>query len=490
MRGQPMKSSERGSAMILSLIIVMALSVIGASLTVLSLSETYGSMNYRLMSQARYGAESGVHKVAHYLLNTYVAPGGVGDPLTAYDITKSPVKYNGADVVLSTIPGVTSNYPLGSVVSNFQSAAAGSLVTGNANIQYTGTATLLSMRQILAYGSTTPITIQTWQITADGTTTGARGAQVEVTATLERQTVSLYPFAVFATSATCGALQFAGGAVVDSYDSSNIIVQGSNVVTQQYGGNIGSNGNLNESGNPTTVWGTMSTPRTGVGGCSSNGVDAWTINGNASVSGGLVQLPQALTYPTPPAPNPMPPTTSLSLDQNSTCAGISGCTMHAAPNAGPILAPGSYGNVDLTAHAKVHFTTGTYTINSMSMQGNAEIFIDSGPVIFNVAGAGVTTPLDLVGGSVTNSTLNPSMLQIQYAGTGAVKVAGGSATSGMVYAPNAPVTLAGGSDWYGAIIAATVQDTGGMHVHNDRQLANEFFSVGNYMLSAFSWKKS
>src|SRR5205823_1213815 len=128
-------------------------------------------------------------------------------------------------------------------------------------------ATLLSMRQVVVYGALAPVTIQTWRLTADGTTTGARAAQVEVTATLERQLVPLYPYAVFATDTGCGALKFSGGAVVDSYDSAAITYQGSNVVTQQYDGNIGSNGNLNESGNPTTVYGSMSTPKTGVGGC-------------------------------------------------------------------------------------------------------------------------------------------------------------------------------------------------------------------------------
>ena len=28
-----------------------------------------------------------------------------------------------------------------------------------------------------------------------------------------------------------------------------------------------------------------------------------------------------------------------------------------------------------------------------------------------------------------------------------------------------------------------------LKIHNDRQLANNPFSVGNYMLSSFSWKK-
>ena len=49
-------------------------SVVGASLMLLSQTETYASMNYRSMTQARYAAESGVHKAINYLLNSYAAP--------------------------------------------------------------------------------------------------------------------------------------------------------------------------------------------------------------------------------------------------------------------------------------------------------------------------------------------------------------------------------------------------------------------------------
>ena len=344
----------------MSLLIVLALSIIGAALTVLSLSETYGSMNYRLMSQARYGAESAVHKAANHLINTYVVPGGGGDPLGAYTLTASPVTANGTPVVLSSITGTPGNYPVGGVQTAFQTASTGSLQTGNANIQYTASARLLSMRSIDIYGSVTPVVIQTWQITGRGTTTGARNAMVEVTATLERQTISLFNFAVFATSPECGALKFGGGAAVDSYDSQNIQWNNGQVVTDTYGGNIGSNGNLNEGGNGTVIYGTMSTPRSGVGNCANGGVNAWTSNGNAQVTGGLNQLPQSLTYPPPDPPSPLPPTTTLSLNKNSTCAGITG--MPGNPNG--LGAAGTYGNISLTAQVTIQ--TAGVSINSAS----------------------------------------------------------------------------------------------------------------------------
>jgi type II secretory pathway component PulK len=54
-------NGEQGIALVLSLFLIAAMSVIAASLMLLSQTETYSSMNYRLMSQARYGAESCVH---------------------------------------------------------------------------------------------------------------------------------------------------------------------------------------------------------------------------------------------------------------------------------------------------------------------------------------------------------------------------------------------------------------------------------------------
>jgi hypothetical protein len=41
----------------------------------------------------------------------------------------------------------------------------------------------------------------------------------------------------------------------------------------------------------------------------------------------------------------------------------------------------------------------------------------------------------------------------------------------VVYAPNAAVTLTGGSDFFGAILGQTVTDAGGPAIHYDLNLA-------------------
>src|SRR6266849_5918358 len=93
--------NDRGIALVLAMLLMMVTSVVAASLMFLARSETLSTSNYRLMSQARYGAESGFQKAANYLLSTYVPPDSAGaDPITAYVYTGlSPVTYNGAPVV-------------------------------------------------------------------------------------------------------------------------------------------------------------------------------------------------------------------------------------------------------------------------------------------------------------------------------------------------------------------------------------------------------
>src|SRR2546430_17319289 len=83
------RSNERGMAIMLALMLMTALSLLGASLMFLAQSETYASMNYRMMSQARYAAESGIHKAASFLLDvTQYDPMNPNDDIHNYDVTK------------------------------------------------------------------------------------------------------------------------------------------------------------------------------------------------------------------------------------------------------------------------------------------------------------------------------------------------------------------------------------------------------------------
>src|SRR5436190_9383533 len=101
------RSNDKGIALVLALFMILIMSTLATSLMFVSQTETWSSQNYRLMSQARYGAESGVHKTANFLMfpATYVPPGtNPADPLVNYNMTVSPVTWGGNPVVLSSDP--------------------------------------------------------------------------------------------------------------------------------------------------------------------------------------------------------------------------------------------------------------------------------------------------------------------------------------------------------------------------------------------------
>jgi hypothetical protein len=497
------RSSERGVAMIVALFMVLVLSVLGSSLMFVSRTETLSSLNYKTMSQARYGAESGVHRAANHLLWTYVPPGtlNVLDPLAAvYDTTQSPVQFAGADVVLSSDPDVASNYPVAAVRDAFAAAAQGALDTGNGSVEYAARAVLLAMREIphpFIPGSW--ITLQTWQITGTGNIAGAGSAEVEVSAVVEKQAVPVFKYAAFATYPGCGALRFGGGATTDSYDSSDFLGVGTPTL-DDYGGNVGTNGSLTEIGSSTAIHGSLSTPRTGVGPCGGGGaVSALTVSGGATLDDGLVQLPQAVPYPTPPPPSPLPPTTSdaftggCALSTLAFCAGGGGSAL-----IDPSLTGGTVtmGNVSVTAGTNLVLKAGIYVVNSISLVGGASITLDIDPtavpaqsVIFHVAGEGsVTRPIDFLGGSISNDTYDPSRFQFLYGGDKNIRLTGGSESAALIYAPNASGSFSGGGDFYGAVVTNKITDMGGASIHYDRNLDTEALMEGNPTLSAFTWR--
>jgi hypothetical protein len=462
------------------MLLMMVLSVLSASLMFLAQTETASSASYRLMSQARYGAESGVHRTINYLTNAYALPGTVADPLANYDMTKSPVTNvaNNRPVILSSNPAVASNYPVLAVQTAFNNAVQGTMPAGNQTVSYNASAKLLSMIPLVTFGGVTTV-VQTWEITADGSVAGARNATVEVTSTLEQQVVPAAAFAAFATGAGCGALNFHGNNTqTNSYDSIAALVGGQPNVSNA-GGNVGTNGNLTEGGG-ADIYGTLSSPRVGIGNCSAGNVSALSSSGGATVNnhnppqpGDIVNLPQAVTMAPPLVPAGVP-TTSFS------------------GNGQTLLNGASVGNVTVDAHSTLTLgaagVTSIINVNSLTINGNATLQI-LGRVILNVVGAGQTTPIDFTGGSVSNNSFDPTTFQILYAGSDNVKLNGGANTTMLVYAPNAAASFNGGGDFYGSVIAKTVDDNGGAQLHYDRRLGGELFVAGNQMMTAFTWKK-
>jgi hypothetical protein len=525
------RSSQKGVALIFAMIFILVLSITAAALMFLSQSETWSSMNYRLMTQSRYGAEAGLHSAANYIMNTYTLPGGAGDPLSAYNLNNSPVTLaagNTPIVLGPTMNGLSPNYPVASVLTNFNSNTQGSLMAGSSTVNYSVSAELLTMRQVRQCQSLLPLTAQLWRLTSHGDIGGVRSAEVEVSALLESHITPCYNYAGFATGSGCGSISFNGGGTIDSYNSSNMTLQGGSPVTQSYDGNLGSNGNVNTAAN-TTVNGTFSSPDTGVGACGAGGtVDALSGNTTA-VTGcsqsptvcvpapGLVKLPQTVTMVTPQEPAAVP-SPATNLGNGDVPLTLTPCTVN-CPQAGVVGTNGNYGNISLSGGANNVATfvpaiiggvcaPGIYYVNSISLAGNASIAVGpcpgtgpgSGPpvvpavympVVINVVGAGQATPLDIGGNGITNGTYNSTMLQIEYAGTGAINLHGNGDSTAVLYAPNAAITFSGNANWYGSVIGNTIQSNGNARVsiHYDRALQQNLMTVGNWTLDTFTWSK-
>jgi hypothetical protein len=152
-----------------------------------------------------------------------------------------------------------------------------------------------------------------------------------------------------------------------------------------------------------------------------------------------------------------------------------------------------WGNdIRITSGANVTFKPGTYNFNSVTLVGGSTVKTDptaTTAVIFDVVGTGSTNPIDFSGGSVSNPSFVPERFQVLYAGTQGVQISGGTTTALMVFAPNANVSLVGGSGVYGSVLGKTIHDNGGTAVHYDRNLPIDFGMSSNTMLTAFNWKK-
>jgi hypothetical protein len=523
--------NERGIALVFVLFLVTTISALAVSLTFLAQSETFSSGNYRLATQARYAAESGAQKAADFLLDTTqynsatVAPGIV-------DETVSPVTWGGQPVVLSTT-AAKAHYPDPATQAAFLAAVKGTLAAGSASIDFGASATLIHEERFGdAYGGGNTI-VQTWEITSDGTVNGVRPATVEITSTIETPKVPAFSYAAFATDNGCGALTFRGNTGTDSYNSATLPT-GTAPTTcpvgttgpscyKTSGGDVGTNGNMTIDGGAVDVQGNLSTPRTGVGACSAGNVTA--LSGALAVNGGSpIQLPKAVSLPTPSIPSPaaggaLKVNNSSKVNSICTDLGLTAANCN-VDNSGavPVITfqntnttPLHLQEIDLSAHAQIVLVASTnpaitneYDFNAISLSGGSSIGVSTpapdAKVVVRVSGKDTSGPIDPaidfdggtyaapIGTCTTCSMYDATLLQFVYGGTSTVVMTGNSAASATIYAPNAPATLKGTADLYGAIVGKTIEVVGSMNIHYDQQLQALAWTHGAPMQTAFSWR--
>jgi Tfp pilus assembly protein PilX len=477
--------SELGIALIVVLISILLLSTLVAGIIFVTQTQVWTSYNYRLTTQARYAAEAGIQRTMNWIVNSYTAP----STFTSYDTTKYPVQStaNSQPVVLSALSGTSSNYPVSTVQTQYNTALSSQSVSGIPNATFSTTATLLRMTPgsvvswLAAAGAGVP---QTWQITSVGSI-GAVGnilgnATVQLQATYERTGTPIFGYALETTGTGCGTVNISSSSYIDSFNSS----QGTYTATHQAsGGNVATNGNMTLSGS-AKIQGNFSAPNTNTGACPGNGI---TSSSSASpIDTGVTTLSKSLSPANPLVPSPTPPTTTQSI--SGTCGTISGCTKVGTTIS---LSPSStYGNLSVSGATTVHLTAGTYNMNSLALSGASQLVLDSTPVILNMAGGtGASSAVNFSGGTISNATGIASNFAILYAGSLPIALSGGTANYGVVYAPNSAINMSGSAPWYGAFVSKSYVSSGGSLLHYDLALNSSMLTMGSFAPINFSWNK-
>jgi hypothetical protein len=533
------RESEKGVSLLFSMLALLLLTAVAAGMMFMSSTETSISSNFKAEEAAYFAARAGVEEVRDRMLKTHpntinctaqvqdcgllptalpTAAGGVlyilQNGVTAADITNfastNPMvddelchdfPYNGAGyggmtpvpanvrcttlpngawftITPSTAPFAGSGNPLDykwvrvTLKSANSTAYPVDPTQPNATNQvcWNGNSEVLLPAGTPNCNAMVPGTFPVYMVTSLAITPGGgrRLVQQEIAQTPPPSP----PGGLFATGAGCGALNIAGNARTGSFNSATQtpgVSPPSNLTNTN--GNIGANGSMNVGGSSTNVNGSLSTnlPAT-VGGCPANGV---SISGSPGL-GPLVHLNAPYLPPAPPLPNPLPPQTSLTKNNGT-------------------LTPGAYGNVTFKGNVTLQGGTvsnpAVYTINSVTFNGNATVTVN-GPVVINLAGIGQSSVLTMTGNSsFANSTYMPSSLVINYGGSASMDISGGSAMYAIVNAPNAPISLHGGSNFYGQIIGNTIDDQGGVNFFWDTtattpvQNTSSFFEISMRELS-------
>jgi Tfp pilus assembly protein PilX len=296
------------------------------------------------------------------------------------------------------------------------------------------------------------------------------GARKMVQAEVALQPTPPFIYGMYGTSNACPAINFNGNnPSTDSYTSAN---GGSYANHTNTGGDIGTNGgvslgNGNVGGIVGVTSGACATP-VSIGSNGTMGGTTACPSGNSAAC----FLPGPYTFSVPPAPNPVPPTTSYSPPS---------CGGHG--NSGLCMVPGTYGNISITG--ALTLAPGVYNINSISMTGNAGITVTpAGAVTFNVAGTGQSNPIAIAGnGIVDDNTANDFI--INYAGTGTVSIAGNGNVTAILNAPNAAITQQGNGNWFGSIVGSTISIGGNAFFHYDRNSTLAPANNGYYSLVSY-----
>ena len=440
--------NESGTALIATLMFLMAMGVLSTALIFTANNEMMTSAAYKYNQQSYYVASAGVYKAVDWFRTTYNPyDPALGNP---YDqpITFPP-RLGGNAVQLAGREGIYSNYPDGSMAEMFtyqfspynesSKVVADEKNAGNFGIN----ATLLKRREVMFmnpddYTTPVPGAVERWNIDSMGfwgNGTARTLGIARITATIENDGDAFFDRALWGKD----FVDLSGTAYVDSFDP-NIGPWDANNNSGQMGA-IGTNGSLSGGGN-SMIYGDA----------------AYGPNGTCdldpdNVTGNVFHLSEEREFP--------------DMDPFNVGSGT-----QTYRNDGDIIWPGEYGR--LTIRAEVTLKPGDYYIDDFEVTSQGRMILEGPTNLF------VNSDFNMQGQAEAGDPSHPEDLSVWFAGGKGdarppiIKWAGGTSVSASIYAPYASLELTGGTHYSGSFIALGVTMRGNAEVHFDQGSLNRF----------------
>ena len=249
-----------------------------------------------------------------------------------------------------------------------------------------------------------------------------------------------------------------GGGMIDSYDSdsgsyASQATNGPDNKGYMFGnnnGNISSGGMITLGGNAQVHGDAETTPAGG-----------FSLGGDVTVYGDTLRNPNSPELDSIPSSDIAFAQANNDAATNITLAGGAGYD----PFTSTLTVPSG---------ASAVFSSGTYYFSSTDVNGLIEIAPGAEVFIY------ITGTWDSSSGSLVNTDGIPANLRI-YSTASDMKISGGSQVCAAVYAPNASVTVTGGSGFFGSVVARSFNNGGGTNFHFDEallRLTDEDFIAG------------
>lgn len=516
MRKAKENRKERGIALLTVLLFLLLLSALAVGLMYMSSTDTQINSNFRAEQGAYFAARAGLEemrdRMATYNANTIytqlptVAPTTTSAASIIYLVNEgnkagSVSPWSTSNAYMDTelchegfsglgLSSLSPDVPCASVPSS------GSYTKITSQLPFNGTSaavpfkwvrlTLKQANSVQNYaveqGNKTSTTLVCWngsyELIMSGTSCSGMSPSTNpvylitalaVTNTggrkMEQAEVALQPsqpflYGLFATGNGCSAVSLSGNVSTDSYTTANGGTYATTNTTT--GGDVGAVGNVSANGS-VSIGGSVGSVNypASTGACPGNAFT--TVGGAGMVSNSNNKV---LSIPTITIPTPVIPSTSGPAESDP-----------------GTLSAGNYGDITIK-HGTTTLSGGTYNVNSLTVSANGVLAV-TGTVTINVQGSGNSTPVDLEGKGVSNPSGIAQNLQINYAGTGTLKITGGSTGYMVVDAPNGTVSIGGNSDIFGAIVGGTINNFGTAKFHYDKNTKSPVPVNAYYTLISF-----